>query len=244
MSGKVAVVTGGARGIGASCVLAFVKAGYRVAVCDIDAATGEEFVHGLGVGSEDARFYTLNVMDIEQVDAVLKQIVAEFGSVDVLVNNAGITRDGLVMRMKTDQWQQVLDVNLNGSFYCARSIVPQMMKQRWGRIINIASVVGQMGNAGQANYCASKAGVIGLTKSLARELASRGITVNAVAPGFIETDMTAKLGEKAREELLRNVPVPRLGQPEDVAQAVLFLAGDGASYITGNVLNVNGGMYM
>ncbi|MBN2430041.1 MAG: 3-oxoacyl-[acyl-carrier-protein] reductase [Acidobacteria bacterium] len=243
MNGKVAVVTGAARGIGAACARALLAGGYRVAVCDIDAAAGEKFVRELGA-TGDARFYVLNVMDAGQVEAVMKQIVADFGSVDVLVNNAGITRDGLVMRMKAEQWQQVLDVNLNGTYYCAQAVVMPMIKQRQGRIINIASVVGQMGNAGQANYCASKAGVIGLTKSLARELASRGITVNAVAPGFIETDMTAKLGEKAREELLRNVPIPRLGQPEDVAQAVLFLAGEGASYITGHVLNVNGGMYM
>jgi len=244
MNGKVAVVTGAARGIGAACARALRDAGYRVAVCDIDAAAGEEFLRDLGAADGDVRFYVLNVMDAGQVEEVMKQIVTDFGAVDVLVNNAGITRDGLVMRMKKEQWQQVLDVNLNGTYYCAQAVVMPMIRQRQGRIINIASVVGQMGNAGQANYCASKAGVIGLTKSLARELASRGITVNAIAPGFIETDMTAKLGEKAREELLRNVPIPRLGQPEDVAQAVLFLAGEGASYITGHVLNVNGGMYM
>jgi len=244
MTQRTALVTGGARGIGAACAQNLLEAGFRVAICDVDSETGEQFVEQSGQTEQNLRFYQLNIVDSDAVVVTLNKILEDFGRLDVLVNNAGITRDGLIMRMKPEQWQMVLDVNLTGTYNCARSAVPIMMKQRYGRIINIASVVGQMGNAGQANYCASKAGVIGLTKSMARELAKRNITVNAVTPGFIETDMTAKLDEKAREELLRNVPVPRLGAPEDVAHAVTFLAGEASSYITGVVLNVNGGMYM
>ncbi len=244
MAGKVGVVTGGARGIGAACVQAMLAEGYAVAVCDKDTATGEAFIGQLGMAADRVRFYAMDVSNEDSVSGVIKQIMDDFGSIDVLVNNAGITNDGLLMRMKTDQWDRVLNINLKGMFLCARAVVPLMIRQRSGRIINIASVVGLMGNAGQTNYSASKAGAIGFTKSLAREVASRGVTVNAIAPGFIATDMTEKLGDKAREELLRNVPIPRMGTPEDIAHAVIFLAGEGASYITGHVLNINGGMYM
>ena len=244
MGEKVVAITGGARGIGAACVRAFLAEGWRVAVCDLDGAAGERFVQELGRPADDARFYAVNVADEEKVDAAFKKIVADFGRVDALVNNAGINQDTLLVRMKTEQWQRVLDVNLTGTFLCTRAVAPVMMRQRSGRIINIASVVGVMGNAGQANYCASKAGIIGFTKSIARELAGRNVTVNAITPGFIETDMTEKLPGKVREEFLRGIPLGRPGQPADVAGAVLFLAGDSAAYFTGQVLGVNGGMYM
>jgi len=244
MGDKVAVITGGARGIGAACVQAFLAEGWRVAVCELDAAGGERFIQELNRPEGEARFYAVNVAHEESVEAAFKKIVADFGRIDALVNNAGINQDTLLVRMKAEQWQRVIDVNLTGTFLCTRAVAPVMMRQRGGRIINIASVVGVMGNVGQANYCASKAGIIGFTKSVARELAGRNVTVNAVTPGFIETDMTVKLPEKVREEFLRGIPLGRPGQPADVAAAVLFLAGDGAAYFTGQVLGVNGGMYM
>ncbi len=244
MEKKLAVITGGARGIGACCVQAFLSAGYAVAVLDLNAETGEAFVRGLGRPENELRFYGINVADAASVSATFEKIVKDFGRLDVLVNNAGITQDTLLLRMKEEQWDRVLDVNLKGTFLCIQAAAPVMLRQRSGRIINLASVVGMMGNAGQANYCASKAGVIGLTKSAARELASRSITVNAVAPGYIETDMTRNLPEKAKEEFLKMIPLARAGQSEDVAQAALFLASDHAAYITGQVLGVNGGMYM
>jgi 3-oxoacyl-[acyl-carrier protein] reductase len=178
------------------------------------------------------------------VDALFQLVVKEFGSIDILVNNAGITRDGLLMRMKDEDWSAVIDVNLKGTFYCTREAVKLMAKAKTGRIVNISSVVGEMGNLGQANYCASKAGIIGFTKAVAREYAKRNITVNAVAPGFIETDMTGVLAENIREELLKQIPVNRFGSPEDIANAVYFLVSDMGSYITGQVLSVNGGMHM
>jgi 3-oxoacyl-[acyl-carrier protein] reductase len=185
-----------------------------------------------------------NVTNPADVEKIFESAVDKYGRVDILVNNAGITRDGLLMRMKDDDWDAVLNVNLKGAFLCTRAAAKVMMKQRYGRIINIASVVGQMGNAGQANYCASKAGLMGLTKSNARELASRSITVNAVAPGFIATEMTDKLPEKVREDLAAQIPLARLGSAEDIAHAVVFLAAEHSGYITGHVLSVNGGMYM
>jgi 3-oxoacyl-[acyl-carrier protein] reductase len=244
MDQKLAVVTGGARGIGACCVQAFLGAGYAVAVCDLNAETGEAFVRELGRPEAELRFYSVNVAEPASVNAAFNKIVQDFGRLDVLVNNAGITQDTLLLRMKEEQWDRVLDVNLKGTFLCIQAAAPVMLRQRSGRIINLASVVGMMGNAGQANYCASKAGVIGLTKSAARELAPRSVTVNAVAPGYIETDMTRHLSEKVKEEFRKIIPLARAGQSEDVAQAVLFLASDHAAYITGQVLGVNGGMYM
>ncbi len=244
MGNGTALVTGGARGIGASCVEALLAAGWNVAVGDVNPELGEAFVAGLSVGAERARFYRMDVTDGPGVAAVVDAMAKDFGGVEALVNNAGITQDGLFLRMKDEQWKRVLDVNLTGAFNCCKAVVPLMVRKRFGRIVNMASVVGQMGNAGQANYCASKAGLIGFTKSLARELGSRNITVNAVAPGYVETEMTRVLEEKARQELLRNVPLQRTATPADIAAAVTFLVGEGASYITGHVLDVNGGMYM
>ena len=241
---KVAVVTGASRGIGKSVATALADAGAKIVVVDlgqegVDAAVAElqsKGVEALGVVG--------NVTSVEGVDRVVEQSMARFGRVDILVNNAGITRDALLLRMKDEEWDAVLAVNLKGAFICSRAAAKVMSKQRSGRIINIASVVGQMGNAGQANYCASKAGLIGLTKSNARELARRNVTVNAVAPGFIATDMTDALPEKVREELAAQIPLERLGSADDIANAVLFLASEHSAYITGQVIGVNGGMYM
>jgi len=203
-------------------------------------ATLEAIVAQGGAG----RAVKLDVCSTSEVEALIKGIMADLGRLDILVNNAGITRDGLLMRMKEDDWDAVIDTNLKGAFLCTREASKIMTKARYGRIVNISSVVGQMGNPGQANYCASKAGMFGMTKSVARELAKRNITVNAVAPGFIETDMTAELSEKSRESLVQQIPLERLGAPEDIANAVFFLCSPLSTYVTGHVLSVNGGMYM
>ncbi len=241
---KVAVVTGASRGIGRSIALALAARGANIVVMDIakdgvDTVVAE--IAQMGVKS----FGVIgNVTVTDDVERMIDEAVAAFGHVDILVNNAGITRDGLLLRMKDEDWDAVLTVNLKGAFLCSRAAAKVMSKQRYGRIINIASVVGQMGNTGQANYCASKAGLMGLTKSNARELARRNITVNAVAPGFIATDMTEALPEKTRQELAAQIPLERLGSSDDIANAVVFLASEASGYITGQVLAVNGGMYM
>lgn len=245
LTGKVALVTGASRGIGRAIALALAQSGADVAV----NYSGNE-AKALEVVAEAERLgrkavaIRANVADVEEVEQMVAHVLDTFGKLDILVNNAGITRDNLIMRLKEDDWKQVIDTNLSGVFYCTKAVTRSMMKQRSGRIINISSVVGVTGNAGQANYAAAKAGVIGLTKSTAKELASRGITVNAVAPGFIETDMTDALGENVRDELMKLIPLARLGKPEDIARAVRYLASEDAAYITGQVIHVDGGMVM
>jgi 3-oxoacyl-[acyl-carrier protein] reductase len=241
---KVAVVTGASRGIGRSVALALAAAGSRIVAADIDLAETGALVAEIEAGGGAAVAVQGNVTVVADAERMIGVAVEKFGRVDILVNNAGITRDALLLRMKDEDWDAVLGVNLKGAFLCSRAAAKVMTKQRYGRIINIASVVGQMGNAGQANYCASKAGLIGLTKSNARELARRNVTVNAIAPGFIATAMTDLLPEKVRLELIAHIPLERLGTVDDIANAVLFLAAEGSGYITGHVLSVNGGMYM
>jgi 3-oxoacyl-[acyl-carrier protein] reductase len=242
---RTALVTGAARGIGRAIALALSQPGLTLYLNDVvigeEAEKTRREVEDKGAA---ARLLAFNVADQAATQQGIEKIIQESGRLDILVNNAGITRDNLVMRMKESEWDQVLEVNLKGAYNCIRAAAKPMIKQRYGRIINISSVVGVMGNAGQANYAASKAGLIGLTKSVARELASRNITVNAVAPGFIATEMTAALPEKVRAEMQAQIPLNRFGTPEEVAQAVVFLAGDAAAYLTGQVLHVNGGMLM
>ncbi len=242
--GKVAVITGASRGIGKSIALALAAQGATIVAMDMDQAATEATVAELQASGVKALAVVGNVTVTTDVERMIEAAVEAFGRVDILVNNAGITRDGLIMRMKDEDWDAVLSVNLKGAFVCTRTAFKVMSKQRYGRIINIASVVGQMGNVGQANYCASKAGLIGLTKSNAREMAKRNVTVNAVAPGFIATAMTDALPEKVREELAAQIPLERLGSADDIANAVVFLASEASAYITGHVLSVNGGMYM
>ena len=246
LTGKTAVVTGGSRGIGAAIVRKLASQGANVAVVYAGSqALAEELCAQCAAEfSGKAVAYRCDVADFTAVKDLMAQIKKEFGTVDILVNNAGITRDGLLMRMKEADWDDVMNTNLKGVYNCSKAVMRTMMKQKSGRIVNMASVVGEMGNAGQANYAAAKAGVIGFTKSLAKEVASRGITVNAIAPGFITTDMTSVLSDDQKAEMARTIPLGRAGQPEDVANAVLFLASEGAAYITGQVLNVDGGMVM
>lgn len=243
LAGRVVLVTGASRGIGAAIMDAFVQAGayvYGTATTEEGAARITERVKQLGQGEGVA----LNVCDRAAVDALVERIVLEKGRIDVLVNNAGITKDTLVMRMKDEQWDDVIDTDLSAAFRLARACVRPMMKARFGRIISIASVVGAMGNAGQVNYASAKAGLMGMTKALAREIGSRGITVNCVAPGFIDTDMTRVLPDAQKEALLKQIPLSRLGRSEDIAAACLFLASDAGAYVTGTTLHVNGGMFM
>ncbi len=241
---RVALVTGASRGIGRSISLALAAQGAKIVAVDIDLAATEAFVAELKAAGTEAIAVQGNVTVADDVERMVNAAKEAFDRIDILVNNAGITRDALLLRMKDEDWDAVLSVNLKGAFLCTRAVAKVMTKQRSGRIINIASVVGQMGNAGQANYCASKAGLMGLTRSNARELAKRNITVNAVAPGFIATDMTDALPEQKRQELAAQIPLERLGSADDIAYTVLFLASDQAGYITGQVVGVNGGMYM
>jgi 3-oxoacyl-[acyl-carrier protein] reductase len=243
-SGRVAFVTGASQGIGRTCALRLAKEGATVAVVARNHEKLNELVAEITTVGGQAAAFALDVGDEEQVKATVKTIIAQLGKIDILVNNAGITRDQLVMRMKRADWDAVLQTNLTSAYLCIQAVIPSMLKQRWGRIINIASIFGQMGQAGQANYSASKAGLIGLTMAIAREVGSRNITCNAVAPGFIETAMTAGLSEEFRQTAVKQIPLGRVGASEDVASAVAFLASDDASYITGHVLSVNGGMLM
>ncbi|MDF1536184.1 MAG: 3-oxoacyl-[acyl-carrier-protein] reductase [bacterium] len=241
---KVGIVTGGGQGIGRAIILDLAEIGVDVVAADINIEAAESAAAEAAAAGIDALAFQVNVADADNVEAMVEKTLDKYGRIDYLVNNAGITRDALMMRMGDDAWRAVIDINLTGTYLCSKAVIRTMMKQRSGRIVNISSVVGAMGNAGQTNYSASKAGVIGLTKSLAREVAARGINVNAVAPGFIQTAMTDNLPEKARNELVSLIPNGRLGLPEDVSASVRFLLSDDASYITGQVLHVNGGMYM
>lgn len=244
MTGRIAFVTGASRGIGRACALALATAGANVAVAARNTSQLEQLADEIRAMGRESFPVLIDMSSQESVQAAIQKTSKEFGRIDILVNNAAITKDGLALRMKREDWQSVLDTNLGGAFFACQQVLHGMMKERWGRIINISSVVGEMGNPGQANYVASKAGLIGLTKALAQEMASRSITVNAVAPGFIETDMTAVLSTEVKENMLGHIPLKRFGTPADVAAAVRFLASEEAAYITGHVLNVNGGLYM
>lgn len=244
MSTRIAFITGASRGIGRACAIALSSSGAKVILgarqldkleqvaAEIRLANGEAFVVPIDLSSPDS------------IKEAFSKAAKDFGRIDILINNAGVTRDGLALRMKRDDWNTVLETNLSGSFFCIQQVISPMIRERWGRIVNVTSVVAEAGNAGQANYCAAKAGLIGLTKSLAHELASRNVTVNAVAPGFIETDMTGGLTDEQKAKITEAIPLKRIGKPEDVAAAVKFLASEEAAYITGHVLDVNGGMYM
>lgn len=244
LSGRVALVTGASQGIGRACALRLAESGATVAVAARNKEKLEKVVAEIAAAGGQAAAFALDVADEEQIKAVFKAVIAQFGKIDILVNNAGITRDQLVMRMKRADWDAVIQTNLTSAYLCTQQVTSSMLKQRWGRIINVASVFGQMGQAGQANYAASKAGLIGLTMAIARELASRSITCNAVAPGFIETAMTEVLSGEFKEGALKMIPLGRTGTPEEVAHAVEFLASEEAGYITGHVLNINGGLLM
>jgi len=244
LAGKVALVTGAAQGIGKAVALLLARNGANIVVSDINLEKAAETAREIESIGVKAMALKVNVASLDDVEQMTGAILEKFGKIDILVNNAGITRDKLILRMTEEDWDAVLDVNLKGTFHCTKTVVRHMAKQRSGKIVSIASVVGEMGNAGQVNYAASKAGVIGLTKTIAREFAQRGINVNAIAPGYIETPMTEVLPEKVKEELKRLIPMERLGKPEDIAEAVLFLVSEGSNYITGHVLKVNGGIYM
>jgi 3-oxoacyl-[acyl-carrier protein] reductase len=244
LEGRVALVTGASQGIGQACALSLARQGASVALAARNEPKLEEVAAQIAAAGGKAAVFAMDVAEEEQIKSGTKSALAHFGKIDILVNNAGITRDQLVMRMKRADWDAVLNTNLTSAYLSTQQVIGSMLKQRWGRIINITSVFGQMGQAGQANYASSKAGLIGLTMALAREVASRNITCNAVAPGFIETSMTAGLSEEFKQNAVKMIPLGRVGTADDVASAVCFLASDEASYITGHVLNVNGGMLM
>src|ERR1700687_306204 len=244
LEGRVALVTGASQGIGHACALALAREGASVAVAARNQQKLDELVAQIAAAGGKASAFVIDVADEDQVKSTVKSAIAHLGKIDILINNAGITRDQLVMRMKRADWDTVLNTNLTSAYLCIQQVIGSMLKQRWGRIINVTSIFGQMGQAGQANYASSKAGLIGLTMAIAREVGSRNITCNAVAPGFIETAMTAALSEELKRTAVQQIPLRRVGSPDDVASAVAFLASDDASYITGHVLNVNGGMLM
>lgn len=244
LEGKTALITGASQGIGRACAVVLAQQGVKIAAAARNQAKLDEVVTEIRAAGGTAEAFLLDVASEESIKATAKAVISKFGSIDILVNNAGITKDGLLLRMRRPDWDDVLNTNLTGAFLMSQAVISSMMKSRWGRIVNISSVVAQAGQAGQANYAASKAGLIGFSKSLAKEIASRNITVNVVAPGLIETAMTAVLDDKQRDAMMAHIPLGRAGSDMDVAHAVAFLASDNASYITGAVLDVNGGMYM
>jgi 3-oxoacyl-[acyl-carrier protein] reductase len=245
-SGRVVIITGGSRGIGRAIAFRFAEEKPKLVLLhyDPDDSAAKETLERLAERGVQGEAHRIDVSSRGDVNRLFKEVLARFGRVDVLVNNAGITKDGLLMRMSEDEWDLVLRVNLKGVFNCSQAVIRSMIKERSGRIVNISSVAGQMGNAGQTNYAASKAGIMGFTKSLAREVGSRGITVNAVAPGYINTEMTSSLPDKLKEAFVQQIPLARVGEPEDVAEAVHWLCSEGARYVTGQVIHVNGGLYM
>jgi 3-oxoacyl-[acyl-carrier protein] reductase len=244
LAGRVAFITGASQGIGRACALKLAKNGAGVALAARNQQNLEDVLRQITSNGADGATFALDVNNEEQIKSAFKSAIEHFGKIDILVNNAGITRDQLIMRMKRADWDAVLNTNLTSAYLCTQQAISSMLKQRWGRIINVTSIFGQMGQAGQANYASSKAGLIGLTMAVARELASRNITCNAVAPGFIETAMTSGLSEEFKQNAVKFIPLGRVGTPEDVANAVAFLASEESAYITGHVLNVNGGMLM
>jgi 3-oxoacyl-[acyl-carrier protein] reductase len=244
MTKRMALVTGASRGIGKACVEALAAAGCSVVLASRSIEQLEEICVALRSAGTEAFAVQMDLTSQASIATAITKASKEYGRIDILVNNAGMTKDGLAVRLKPDDWELVLKTNLSGAFYAVQQVLPGMMRERWGRIVNISSVVGEMGNAGQINYVASKAGLIGLTKSLAREVGSRKITVNAVAPGFIETDMTHGLSDELKQKMIEQTPLGRIGKPEEIAAAVRFLASEEASFITGHVLDVNGGIYM
>jgi 3-oxoacyl-[acyl-carrier protein] reductase len=244
LSGRVALITGASQGIGRTCALKLAAQGATVAAVARNQEKLDDLVKEITTAGGKASAYSLDVANEDQIKTVFKEAIAQLGKIDILVNNAGVTKDTLIMRMKRADWDAVINTNLTSAYLCTQQVISSMLKQRWGRIINITSIFGQTGQAGQANYASSKAGLIGLTMALAREVASRNITCNAVAPGFIETSMTSVLSDELKETALKMIPLGRVGTPDDVANAVAFLASEEASYITGHVLNVNGGMLM
>ena len=244
MPTRTALITGASRGIGRAIARALSESGARVALCARSTEQLEELAAEIRSAGRETFVAAIDLANSDSIKQAVTQVSKDFGRIDILVNNAGITKDGLAVRMKKDDWDAVISTNLTGAFLMCQQVLQGMMRERWGRIVNISSVVGEMGNPGQANYVASKAGLIGLTKSLAQEMGSRNITVNAIAPGFVETAMTEGLSQELKDKMLANIPLRRIGRPEDVAAAAVFLASDAASYITGHVLDVNGGLYM
>jgi len=244
LESKMAIITGGARGIGREIALLFAKYGANIAICDVNLDDAEKTAKDIQALGRESLAFKVDVTDSIQVQAMVDKILDKFNKVDILINNAGITKDNLFLRMSEDEWDKVIAVNLKGTFVCTKIVSKVMLKQRYGKIVNLASIIGIMGNAGQANYAASKAGIIGLTKSVAKELASRNICVNAIAPGFIKTDMTAKLPEDVQKKMLSVIPLARFGEAKDVADLAVFLSSESSSYITGQVIQVDGGMLM
>ena len=244
MPSRTALITGASRGIGRAIAKALSESGVRVALCARSTDQLEELAEEIRSAGGETFVAAIDLANADSIKQATTLVSKDFGRIDILLNNAGITKDGLAIRMKKDDWDSVIATNLTGAFLMCQQVLQGMMRERWGRIVNISSVVGEMGNAGQANYVASKAGLIGLTKSLAQEMGSRNITVNAIAPGFVETGMTEGLSQELKDKMLANIPLKRIGRPEDVAAAAVFLASDAASYITGHVLDVNGGLYM